>query len=148
VSFPSLTPPDRDPLLRQVLAEIETLENRIAALREAAAALRNNPAPVTPGEQIEHILNLVATYFRITPADLIGRSKIEETVWARNVAIHLVRETTAWSSGRVGRVFGDRVHGTVLWACRRVADRRSVDREFDAHVATLTAQLVASTPST
>lgn len=138
--LPAVLALSEDTLLSNVRSEIVTLERRLAVLRDTAAALQANPRPIFPGDQAERIVTTVAAHFDLAVSDLLGRSKVEPVVWARNVATYLVRELTRWPTHRVGNVF-KRDHGTVIHAYRRVKDRASIDPAFAADVATLNAKL-------
>ena len=78
---------------------------------------------------IAHIQESVAEHFKLAPSDLTGASRIATVVWARQLAVHLSRELTDASLQRIGEAFGGRNHATVLHACRRVADRISVNND-------------------
>jgi chromosomal replication initiator protein len=91
---------------------------------------------------ITAIQQLVANHFGLSVADLTGPSRLGQIVWARQLAIHLVRQHTDTPLQRIGEAFGGRNHATILHACKRVSDRISVNnddaddlRELDAALA-------------
>ena len=80
------------------------------------------------------IATTVAAQFDLTVAELISSSRSQPVTQGRQISIYLARELTDGSLGEIGRFFGGRDHSTVLYACRRVAQTRLVDRRFDRMV--------------
>lgn len=71
----------------------------------------------------------VAEYFDVPLADLNGRSRSASIVEPRQVAMFLSREMTHSSLKEIGRAFGGRDHGTVIHACKKVADEAQTGGE-------------------
>ncbi len=61
--------------------------------------------------------------------------------WPRQVAIHLAREITGAPLQAIGDAFGGRNHGTVLHACKRVAERVGADNNVAEEVRILASRL-------
>ena len=55
---------------------------------------------------------------------LVGPSRRQPLVRARQTAMYLCRELTDLSLPKIGRAFGGRDHTTVLHACRKIAELR------------------------
>ena len=66
----------------------------------------------------------------MTTAELISPARAARVSWPRQVAIHLARELTGASLQAIGDAFGGRNHGTVLHACKRVAERLADDQHL------------------
>jgi chromosomal replication initiator protein len=62
------------------------------------------------------IINAVAAYYKITPDDLYGSSRIAAIALARQVAMYICREQTNLSLPKIGQLFGGRDHTTVMYA--------------------------------
>ena len=71
----------------------------------------------------------------------LSTSRAAPVTWPRHVAMYLSRELTDQTLPAIGRAFGDRNHTTVLHACKRTAERISIDREAYDIVQRLTAEL-------
>ena len=80
--------------------------------------------------QAADIIRAVSDYFKISPYDLYGNSRIEAIAMARQIAMHLCREMTPLSLPKIGQIFGGRDHTTVMYATRKITammnDRRYI----------------------
>jgi chromosomal replication initiator protein len=56
--------------------------------------------------------------------------------------MYLIRQLTALSLGEIGRMFGNRDHTTVLYACQKVGAMISTDIAFGEKVNALIATLM------
>ncbi|MGI5950578.1 MAG: chromosomal replication initiator protein DnaA [Brooklawnia sp.] len=76
------------------------------------------------------IINETANYFGIDREDLIGPSRTQTLVTARQIAMYLCRELTDLSLPKIGQEFGGKDHTTVMYADRKIRqlmrERRSV----------------------
>ncbi|MCB0884638.1 MAG: chromosomal replication initiation protein, partial [Propionibacteriaceae bacterium] len=76
------------------------------------------------------IIQETAKYFGIGIDDLIGTSRTQTLVTARQIAMYLCRELTDLSLPKIGQEFGGKDHTTVMHADRKVRqlmrERRSV----------------------
>lgn len=72
---------------------------------------------------VAQIIAQVAREAGITPADILGRSRVHAIAVARQEAMLRAREHTSQSLPQIGRSFG-RDHKTVLHGCRAAAARR------------------------
>jgi len=73
--------------------------------------------PVTP----ELVMQIVASSFRLTLADLKSRKRDRETALARQVAMYLIKQATNCSLAQIGLEFGNRDSSTVIHACQKIA---------------------------
>jgi len=76
------------------------------------------------------IISETAAYFGIEVDDLIGTSRTQTLVTARQIAMYLCRELTDLSLPKIGHEFGGKDHTTVMHADRKIRqlmrERRSV----------------------
>lgn len=99
-----------------------SLENREITIDLAKDVLRVVVQSVRTPITIEHIQKAVSQYFDI-PVDLIrGKSRRQEIVRARQVAMYLAKELTNSSLKTIGLHFGGRDHSTVIHACQTVEE--------------------------
>ncbi|NNF11301.1 MAG: chromosomal replication initiator protein DnaA [Acidimicrobiia bacterium] len=68
----------------------------------------------------DEIISATAAACGLSPADLIGPSRRQPLVRARQTAMYLCRELTDLSLPKIGRAFGGRDHTTVMHALDRV----------------------------
>ena len=97
-------------LTRQVVGRFIRMENRV----------------ITP----EKIQNTVSGYFNIDLKDIHSKSRKQEIVKARQVAMFLCKKHTNYSFSHIGSIVGKRDHATVLHACRTIRDQIDVDKSF------------------
>jgi chromosomal replication initiator protein len=90
-------------LVQSILKDVEPVDENIV---------------VTPVE----IINSVAAYYKITPDDLYGSSRIAAVALARQIAMYICREQTSMSLPKIGQLFGGRDHTTVMYANRKIAE--------------------------
>ena len=80
--------------------------------------------------QAADIIRAVSDYFKISPDDLSGNSRVAAIAMARQIAMHLCREMTPLSLPKIGQIFGGRDHTTVMYATRKITammnDRRYI----------------------
>jgi chromosomal replication initiator protein len=87
-------------------------------------------SPIT----IETIQRTVCEYFSI-PEDLLrAKTRKQEIVNARQIAMYLVKELTNASLKTIGLHFGGRDHSTVIHAYQSVEDQMRVDTKYQTHV--------------
>ncbi len=68
------------------------------------------------------IQKTIAESYDIRLADMTSRKRPANIAFARQVAMYLARELTGSSYQEIGDAFGGRDHGTIMHACRQVAD--------------------------
>lgn len=68
----------------------------------------------------------VAALFGVTPADLLGRSRIGSIPIARRAAMDECRRRWQWSTTQIGKAFGNRDHTTVVAAL--ASEERRLER--------------------
>jgi len=92
---------------------------------------------------IHRVQELACEVFSVTREELISPRRSGHIAWARQVAMYLAREHTGTSLPTIGSQFGGRNHTTVLYACRRAAERLAVDPDAEAVVRELERQLLS-----
>jgi chromosomal replication initiator protein len=83
---------------------------------------------------IDQIQRVVCEFFDI-PEDLLrAKTRKQEVVNARQVAMYLSKELTNSSLKTIGLHFGGRDHSTVIHSCQAIHDRISNDSSFKQNV--------------
>jgi chromosomal replication initiator protein len=90
---------------------------------------------------VDVIQRLTAEYFDLRVADLTGNRRPANIAWARQVAMFLTRDLTKSSYQEIGSAFGDRDHGTVMHACRKVEEKLNTDEKATTAIRHLTREL-------
>lgn len=76
----------------------------------------STPTPVTP----DAVLRLTAKFFQLSVKDLRGSSRAMTCSRARALAMWICRQHLKISYQRIGELFGDRDHSTVLSSCKKI----------------------------
>lgn len=87
------------------------------------------------------IITATAQYFRLSVDDLYGSSRSQSIATARQIAMYLCRERTSLSLPKIGQLFGNRDHTTVMYACKKIADLMKERRSIYNQVSEITTQL-------
>lgn len=107
-----------------------SLENREINIDLARDVLRVVVNEVRTPITIEQIQHQVCEFFDI-PEDLLrAKTRKQEVVVARQVAMFLAKELTNASLKTIGLHFGGRDHSTVIHAYQAVEDRTKTDTQF------------------
>lgn len=73
------------------------------------------------------IINVVADYYNLTPALLIGRNRTSQVALARHIGMYLTREILDLPFARIGKAFGGKDHSTVINAITKVEKQLKED---------------------
>jgi len=127
-------------IARQITANIRELEgalirvvaychlfNRPMTAEVAQEVLRDMVREVSARITLEDIQERVATFYRITLADLRGLSRQRSVLYPRQIAMFLCRRLTEASLPEIGRAFGGRDHTTVLHAVDKITRELAQD---------------------
>ena len=111
-----------------------SLEGREITVDLAREVLKVVVGDVRSPLTIETIQRTVCDYFSI-PEDLIrAKTRKQEIVNARQIAMYLAKELTNCSLKTIGLHFGGRDHSTVIHAYQSVEDQMRIDQKYQANV--------------
>jgi chromosomal replication initiator protein len=111
-----------------------SLENREIGIDLAKDVLRVVVNDIRTPITIEQIQKVVCDYFDI-PVDLLrAKTRRQEIVVARQIAMYIAKEKTNSSLKTIGMHFGGRDHSTVIHACQAVEDLLKTDNTHKQHI--------------
>ncbi|WP_370871599.1 chromosomal replication initiator protein DnaA [Curtobacterium sp. A7_M15] len=87
------------------------------------------------------IINHTAEYFKLSVDDLYGSSRSQAIATARQIAMYLCREMTSLSLPKIGQLFGNRDHTTVMYANKKIAELMKERRSIYNQVTELTSRI-------
>jgi chromosomal replication initiator protein len=87
------------------------------------------------------IINHTAEYFTLTVDDLYGSSRSQAVATARQIAMYLCREMTNLSLPKIGQLFGNRDHTTVMYANKKITELMKERRSIYNQVTELTSRI-------
>lgn len=131
-----------DYIARNVTSSVRELEGCLISLL-AESSLRNIPLSIELARDVigdiamleekrvtaEQIQQEVCEHFQVPMSLLVGKSRKQEIVFARQVAMYLIRELTNASLKTIGNHFGGRDHTTVMHSINIIEGLRDTDDE-------------------
>ncbi|WP_394553732.1 chromosomal replication initiator protein DnaA [Agromyces sp. MMS24-JH15] len=87
------------------------------------------------------IITATADYFKLTVDDLYGSSRSQAVATARQIAMYLCREMTNLSLPKIGQLFGNRDHTTVMYANKKISELMKERRSIYNQVTELTSRI-------
>jgi len=87
------------------------------------------------------IINHTAEYFKLSVDDLYGSSRSQAIATARQIAMYLCRELTNLSLPKIGQLFGNRDHTTVMYANKKISELMKERRSIYNQVTELTSRI-------
>ena len=87
------------------------------------------------------IINHTAEYFKLSVDDLYGSSRSQAVATARQIAMYLCREMTSLSLPKIGQLFGNRDHTTVMYANKKITELMKERRSIYNQVTELTSRI-------
>ncbi len=108
---------------------IAKLKNSMITVEIAKDALKDvidESDVITP----EKILKFVADYYKVPVGKLKEKNNSRNIVLPRQISMYLCKQLTNLSFPEVGKVFGNKHHTTVMYACRQVESKISSDPKF------------------
>lgn len=128
-----------DALQRRVKKAMVELQDSMTALSYALG--RIDQIHLCDKPSIRSIQEVVSAHYVVTPAVMVSKIRTNQYAWARQVAMYLCRVLTKHSFEQIAKRFGNRDHGTVIYACKAVKHRCDTDQETANEIAGLTSVL-------
>jgi chromosomal replication initiator protein len=79
---------------------------------------------------VELIIEIVATHYELTPADLISSKKSKNIAYPRQICMYLCRNLTEYSLEDIGKSLGKRDHTTILYGIQKIEKDMKEDRSL------------------
>jgi chromosomal replication initiator protein len=92
---------------------------------------------IAPGS----IISLTAIFYQLSVEDLYGSSRSQTIALARQVAMYLCREMTNLSLPKIGQLFGNRDHTTVMYANKKISELMKERRSIYNQVTEITSRI-------
>ena len=82
-------------------------------------------------ERLEEIQRRVCQYYKLDLADMTSRARPNRIAHPRMMAMFLVIQETDLSLAEIGERFGNRDHGTVIHARKRISEALEIKPELN-----------------
>lgn len=140
-------------ILMQAVAQYE-LEQRMPTVRSIADIMRK--LNKDPHEQPDHVgfeitpqriatfqdvMESVSRYFSVSVADMVGASRVREILIPRQIAMFLCKKYLRMSFVRLGELFSNRDHTTVMNAVEKIEEKLQNDPQLLREVRALEKEL-------
>ena len=140
-------------ILMQAVALYE-LEQCVPTIRSIAEIMRKlNKDPHFEEEQVgfmqplkrsatfQDIVEAVSRYFSVSMNDMTGQSRVREILVPRQIAMYLCKKYVRLSFVRIGELFSNRDHTTVMNACQKIEEKLQNDPQMLREVRALEKEL-------
>lgn len=91
-------------------------------------------APRQANLSMDNIIRVVSEYFGLTPNDLKGKKRLQNIVYARQLAMFIGREMTDYSTTEIGQDFGGRDHTTVMYSIDKIKCKLLTDPGLESTI--------------
>ncbi len=79
---------------------------------------------------IAKIINVVADYYNLSPAQITGKIRTSQIALARHIAMYLSRDVLDAQYTKIGEAFGGKDHATVMSAISKVGKMLKTDKDL------------------
>ena len=90
---------------------------------------------------IDLIQKKVSAYYNIRQSDIVGKKRVKQIVFPRQIAMYLARELTESSLPKIGKEFGGKDHTTVLHAIDKIENQLAEDDNLQDDIRNLRMEL-------
>ncbi|MDP7476921.1 MAG: chromosomal replication initiator protein DnaA [Candidatus Peribacteraceae bacterium] len=140
-------------ILMQAVAQYE-LEQRMPTIKSIADIMSKlNKDPHVQEQEVgfesqdrkkatlQDVMEAVSKYYSVSLDDMMGTSRVREVLLPRQIAMYIGKQHLAISYVRLGEVFGNRDHTTVMNSCGKIEKKIQGDHNVLREVHTLTSEL-------
>ncbi|MCS7311877.1 MAG: chromosomal replication initiator protein DnaA [Acidobacteria bacterium] len=108
---------------------IELAREAITPLLESLSRVASGPAsgPTSTRISIQDVIRAVATYFKLSPEEIVSRTNRPQVVYPRQIAMYLARHHLEASLNEIGQAFGGKHHTTVMYAIHKIEENLPSD---------------------
>ena len=92
---------------------------------------------------VDKIFAAVYKKYNISKEDIKGKKRVKNVIWARQVAIYLIRDITELSFPNIGEIV-DKDHSTVMYSYNTIAKRITSDPLVNVELTELTKEIVGN----
>ena len=105
------------------LEDAENIKYTHTVISNLFKRLSINPSELTH----QRIIGVVGEYYKISKGDIIGKGRKAEIIMARHMAIWMVRKLLLLPFKKIGRIFGNRDHSTIMSSIRNMDRKMTIN---------------------
>ena len=107
----------------QILLAYSSIMKKSISLDIAKEQLKERlTGPHSSPISVDKIIQFVAEYYNLKSHEIIGVKRTKSIALARQIAMYISRKVTRLSTTQIGKYFGDKEHGTVMHATKKIED--------------------------
>jgi len=77
------------------------------------------------------VIRVVADYFNIEPTDILGKKRVKELVYPRQLVMYILREKLGQSFPQIGESLGGKDHTTIMYGCQKIILEKKARAEVE-----------------
>lgn len=89
----------------------------------------------------DKVLSIVADYYSVTINDIIGKNRSVKYTLPRHISMYLIKKTYEIPYKKIGSLFGNRDHSTVLTACEKIDNEIKHDVQLKTVIETIQSKI-------
>jgi len=109
----------------------QKINNQLVDLETAKKLLKKIIRPQSKRATFQKIIQAVAEFYNLNPKDLFLKTRKQEIVKPRQIAMYLLREEIKFAFPAIGKKFGGKDHTTAIYAYEKIA-KEIEENEFFA----------------
>ncbi len=109
-----------------LIAKLKKSIITVEIAKEALKDVIDDNDVITP----DRIVKFVADYYKVPVGKLKEKNNSRNIVLPRQIAMYLCKQLTNLSFPEIGKVFGNKHHTTVMYACNQVENKMASDPKF------------------
>lgn len=109
-----------------LIAKLKKSEITVDIAKDALKDVIDDNDVITP----DRIMKFVADYYKIPSGKLKEKNNSRNVVLPRQISMYLCKQLTNLSFPEIGKVFGNKHHTTVMYACNQVEKKMASDPKF------------------
>ena len=104
-----------------------------SAEKIVSEATQKSTANINPA----HIINAVATFFQMSPNDIVGRARNKELIEPRQISVYLLRQMLNMSYPYIASKIGNRDHTTAIYSYKKISESITKDQNLNQKIASI-----------
>ena len=123
------------------LATTAMLEDQKITKEFAQRTLKDIIRSSTPNVPSRKVVQIVAEHFNIEPSEILGKKRVKELVYPRQLVMYLLREVLNQSYPQIGELLGGKDHTTIMHGVNKITKNKKEDPSIERDIRDLKEKL-------
>ena len=120
--------------LNRLIAYQQIHDTKIVNLEIAKKLLKRVIQPRSKRVTFQHVVQAVCEFYNISQKDLLSKTRKQEIVKPRQIAMYLLREEVKFSFPLIGKKFGGKDHTTAIYAYEKIKKEIEQDTSLEEEI--------------